>query len=67
MESVKHAARPKQWTDAEKQQLARLAKQGSDASEISAHLGRHISSVRQMARKMKLVLRRRKKREEAAN
>jgi hypothetical protein len=66
MESLKHAARPKQWTDAEKQQLARLAKQGSDASEISAHLGRHISSVRQMARKMKLVLRR-LKREEAAN
>jgi hypothetical protein len=39
MKFVKHSARPKQWTDAEKQRLARLAKRGADASEISAAPG----------------------------
>jgi hypothetical protein len=67
MKPVKHAARPKHWTDAEKQRLARLAKRGADASKISAALSRHISSVRKMAWEMKFVFRKRKVREEAAD
>jgi hypothetical protein len=59
MKTVKRAERPKVWGDAEKQRLAAMAKRGADASEISASLGRHIGSVRRMAREMKLVLRKR--------
>ncbi len=50
-------ARPKQWSAEEKQRLARLAKRGASAFEASAALGRHIASIRKMAREMKLVLR----------
>jgi hypothetical protein len=51
--------RTKQWTDEEKRRLASLAKRRSDASEIAAVLCRHVTSVRRMAREMKLVLRKR--------
>jgi transposase-like protein len=54
---TKPVARPKGWTEEEKQRLARLAKQGVAASEIAATLGRHTTSVRRMARDMKLLLR----------
>jgi hypothetical protein len=59
MKLTKHTARPKEWTDSEKQRLAILVRRGADASEISRDLGRHAASVRQMAREMKLVLRKR--------
>jgi hypothetical protein len=64
---MKYAGRPKLRTDDEKQRLARLARRGADAYEISAALGRHVGSVRKMAREMKFVLRRRKVRVETAN
>ena len=60
--SAKPKAPPKQWSTAEIGRLARLAKKGADAFEASEILGRHVASVRKMAREMKLVLRKRAKR-----
>ena len=60
--SAKPKALPKQWSTAEKRRLARLAKQGADAFEASEALGRYVASVREMAREMRLVLRKRTKR-----
>jgi hypothetical protein len=53
---MKLAKQPKQWTDAEKRQLASLARQGLAAYEIAAALGRHVTSVRRMARDMGILL-----------
>jgi hypothetical protein len=47
--------KPKTWTDAENQQLAKLVRSGARASEISTKLGRYAGSVKRMAREMKLV------------
>jgi DNA-binding NarL/FixJ family response regulator len=52
----KKTAKPKDWSDAEKRQLATLVSKGTDAREIALALGRHIASVRKTAREMKLVL-----------
>ena len=48
--------KPKTWTDAEKRQLATLAKRGAGVSKISAELGRYTKSVKLMAREMGLLL-----------
>jgi transposase-like protein len=48
--------KPKEWTEAEKQALVRLVRDGASVSEIKAKLKRHAGSVRRMARKMSLVL-----------
>jgi hypothetical protein len=49
-------SKPKIWTEAEKQQLAKLVRRGARAPEIIVALGRHAGSVRKMAREMKLLL-----------
>jgi len=48
--------KPKSWTEAEKHQLVRLARNGVRTPEISAKLGRHAGSVKRMARAMNLLL-----------
>jgi len=58
----KQPPKPKDWTNSEKLELARLAREGIDAREIAVTLGRHIASVRKMAREMKLVLKKAPKR-----
>jgi transposase len=48
--------KPKEWTEAEKQALARLVRDGASVSEIKTKLKRHAGSVRRMVRKMSLML-----------
>ena len=48
--------KPKEWTEAEKQALVRLVRNGAAMQEIRAKLKRHAGSLRRMAREMKLVL-----------
>jgi len=47
--------RPKEWTAAERKRLAWLARRRTIA-EIAQALGRHVGSVRRMAREMRLIL-----------
>jgi hypothetical protein len=61
MKFKKPTARPKQWSVEEKDQLAKLAKRGFAASDIAAILRRHTTSVRRMARDMKIFLRKQKR------
>jgi transposase len=49
------------WSEFEKRQLAGLVRKGSSVREISASLGRRVGSVKKMAQKMRLVLRKRAK------
>jgi len=53
---VKPLPKPKAWTEAEKQQLAKLVRDGARTPEIAAKLGRYAGSVKQMARAMRLIL-----------
>jgi DNA-binding NarL/FixJ family response regulator len=55
-------AKPRDWSDAEKRQLAKLVRDGMSTRAISAALGRRASSVKMMAREMKLILRKKAKR-----
>lgn len=48
--------KPKQWAKEETQRLGRLARQGVGAGRIAAELGRYAGSVRRMARKLGLLL-----------
>ena len=48
--------KPKEWTEAEKQALVRLVRQGAAMPEIRAKLKRHTGSLKRMAREMNLVL-----------
>jgi hypothetical protein len=48
--------KPKEWTEAEKQALIRLARDGAPMREITTKLKRHAGSVRRMARTLNLVL-----------
>jgi hypothetical protein len=48
--------KPKEWTEAEKQALIRLVRDGAGVPEIKAKLRRHAGSVKRMAREMNLVL-----------
>ena len=48
--------KPKEWTEAEKQALVRLVRDGAGTAEIKAKLGRHAGSVKHMARELNLVL-----------
>lgn len=52
----KPAAKPKTWSEAEKQQLAKLARGGMSAAKISAELGRYTGSVKRMATELGLIL-----------
>jgi transposase-like protein len=53
----KRTAKPRDWSEAEKQQLVMLVRGGMSTRAISGALGRRASSVRMMAREMKLILR----------
>ena len=53
---MKPPAKPKIWTEAEQQQLAKLVRDGARTPEIAAKLGRYAGSVKQMARAMGLIL-----------
>jgi hypothetical protein len=46
----------KEWTEAEKQALVRLVRDGAGTSAVKAKLRRHAGSVRRMALEMNLVL-----------
>src|SRR6266480_1774356 len=48
--------KPKTWTEAEKQQLAKLVRDGAGTREISTKLGRYARSVKETARAMGLLL-----------
>lgn len=48
--------KPKEWTEAEKQALIRLVRDGAGVSELKAKLKRHAGSIQRMAREMNLVL-----------
>jgi len=48
--------KPKQWADREVQQLSKLARAGAGVSKIAAELGRHAGSVRRMARRIGILL-----------
>ena len=48
--------KPKEWTEAEKQALVRLVRDGGALQEIKAKLKRHAGSLKRMAREMNLVL-----------
>jgi len=48
--------RPKEWTEAEKKALIRLAREGAPIREITAKLKRHVGSVRRMAQSMNVVV-----------
>jgi hypothetical protein len=50
--------KPKEWTEAEKQALIRLVRDGAPMREITAKLRRHAGSVRRMALSMKLTIKR---------
>jgi transposase len=52
---MKKAAKAKDWSESEKRLLAKLVRQGISARDISTTIGRHIGSVRRMAREMRLV------------
>jgi hypothetical protein len=56
-ELKKKPTKSKDWSDFEKRQLAKLVRTRIGAREISIALGRHIGSVRKMAREMRLILR----------
>jgi hypothetical protein len=53
----KRTAEPKDWSDSEKRQLAKLVREGVSGRNISAALGLRIASVKKMAGEMRLVLR----------
>ena len=46
----------KEWTAAERQKLAKLAKRGASASKIAAELGRYAGSVKRMALSLGVLL-----------
>jgi hypothetical protein len=48
--------KPKQWADREVQQLSKLARAGAGVSKIAAKLGRHAGSVRRMAGRIGILL-----------
>jgi hypothetical protein len=48
--------KPKEWTEAEKQALVRLVREGAPMREIKAKLKRHTESVRRMARIMNMAV-----------
>jgi hypothetical protein len=48
--------KPKYWTEAEKQQLVKLVRDGTRTPQISIKLGRYAGSVKRMARAMGLLL-----------
>jgi hypothetical protein len=48
--------KPKNWSESEQMKLMRMARKGTGASEISARLGRYAGSVRRMARKLGVLL-----------
>jgi len=58
----KRTARPRDWSETEKQHLVMLVRGGMSTRAISKALGRRASSVRMMAREMKLILRKKAKR-----
>jgi len=61
---MKRTTKPKDWSDSDKRLLTELARKGVSPRDISIEIGRHIGSVRRMAREMRLVL---KKTNMAAN
>jgi hypothetical protein len=48
--------RPKQWTESELRQLRVLAKKKASADTVADSLGRHVGSVKIMARELGVVL-----------
>ena len=48
--------KPKEWTEAERQAVVRLVRDGAPMREIKAKLKRHVDSVRRMARAMNLAV-----------
>lgn len=48
--------KPKDWTEGEKRQLAKLVRKGMGTKEISKALGRYALSVKQMAKAMGLLI-----------
>jgi hypothetical protein len=48
--------KPKEWTEAEKDALIRLVRDGAPMREITAKLKRHAGSVRRMARTIHLAV-----------
>ncbi|MGY4434523.1 hypothetical protein ACVWWO_007000 [Bradyrhizobium sp. F1.13.1] len=53
---IMKAQKPKQWADRELQQLSKLARAGAGVSKIAAELGCHAGSVRRMARRVGILL-----------
>jgi hypothetical protein len=49
-------SKPKEWTEAEKQALVRLVRDGAPMRKIKTKLKRHAESVRRMARTMNLAV-----------
>jgi transposase-like protein len=52
----KRKEKSKVWSEAEKQQLVKMARQGATAWQVAAKLGRYAGSVRRMAKAMRLIL-----------
>ena len=48
--------KPKEWTEAEKQALVQLVRDGAPMREIKTKLKRHADSVRRMARALRLTV-----------
>jgi transposase len=48
--------KPKEWTEAEKQALIRLVREGASMREITGKLRRHVGSVRRVALTMNLTI-----------
>ena len=57
----KRIVKPKDWSDSERRQLAKLVREGVSTRNISAALGRRVGAIRKMAGEMKLVLRKKAK------
>lgn len=53
---AKSPKKPKTRSEAEKQGLVRLVRDGVQAPKISVELGRYTGSIKRMAREMRLVL-----------
>jgi hypothetical protein len=52
--------RPKEWTNDEIDRLTNLARRNATASDIAKEMGRHVGSVKRMARQLSLPLIKRK-------
>jgi hypothetical protein len=52
--------RPKEWTGKEIDRLVSLARRKATASDIAKELGRHVGSIKRMARQLSLPLVKRK-------